>query len=115
RYDRPVCIDMAIDRLVAIGNVTVGYRPLSPMSSCVADLNLDRGLGVGQHGAVDDVGEPAFERADGFLAGRSLLGAALEVGDGVGVGSRLSQGDAVDGGVELAVAGPAEAVSLVVA
>jgi hypothetical protein len=55
------------------------------MSSCVADLSLDLGLGVGQHGAVDDVGEPAFERADGFLADGSLLGATLEVCDGVGV------------------------------
>ena len=39
-----------------------------------------RGVGVGEQGAVDDVGESALEGAEGFGAGVAAGDAAVEVG-----------------------------------
>lgn len=69
------------------------------------------GLGVGDQGPVDDVGESPFEGAHGLLPGVLGVFPALEVGPGVGVPVGLGQGDAVDGAVQLAVPDPAEAVA----
>ncbi len=71
--------------------------------------------GVGEHGAVDDVGEESFERPDGFLAGRSGLQSLIEVVAGLGVRSGLSECYAVNRGVELTVAGSAEPVAFGIA
>ena len=63
------------------------------------------GCGVGEEGAVDDVGESAFESAEGFGSGVAVVLSSFEVGDRVGVYSSLGDGDAVQGRVELPVAG----------
>ena len=55
--------------------------------------------------AVDDVGEVAFEGAACFAVGLAFGAFAGEVGAGAGVEPGLGERDAVDGGVELAVAG----------
>ena len=68
---------------------------------------------VGAQGAVDGVGESAFELAEGFGLGVAGGAAAAEVGGSVGVPAELGDGDAVDGGVELPVAGSGESVSFV--
>jgi hypothetical protein len=67
--------------------------------------------GVGFEGAVDDVGEAAFEDAEGFESAVALCFAACEQSLRVGVPLRLGEGDPVECGVELAVAGAAEPVS----
>jgi hypothetical protein len=73
-------------------------------------------FGVSGEGAVDDVGEVALEDAVAGLAGCAAgFGAALEEGAGGGVAAGLGDGDAVDRGVELPVAGPVEPVGVVVA
>src|SRR5690606_29421280 len=56
-----------------------------------------------------------LERAQGFGLGVAGGHATLQVGAGVIVAADLGDGDAVDGGVDLAVAGAGEAVSLPVA
>jgi hypothetical protein len=50
------------------------------------------------------VDEVAFEAADGFAFALAFRDLAVDVGGGWGVRSHLGDGDAVDGGVELAVA-----------
>ena len=50
---------------------------------------------VGEHGSVDDVGEPAFEDAKGFHAAVATVGAPLEQFTSCWVTPGLSQGDAV--------------------
>jgi len=64
------------------------------------------GLGVVEHGSVDDVGESAFEDAEGFglgLAGCEVLGDEVL---GVGVDSYLGDGDPMQRGVGLTVPAP---------
>ncbi len=65
-------------------------------------------------GSVDDVVEASFEDAHRFSAVIALGLAALEECSGAGVAAGLGDGDAVQGGVELAVAGAGEAVARVV-
>ena len=68
-------------------------------------------MGPGVEAAVDDVGEVAFEGASCF-AGRLAFGdLAGEVGACWRVVAGLDDGDAVEGGVELAVAAAVEAVA----
>ena len=54
--------------------------------------------------AVDDVGEVALERAAGFAGGLAFCEFAGQEGLGCGVVSLLDDRDAVERGVELAVA-----------
>jgi hypothetical protein len=61
---------------------------------------------VGRQLAVDDVGQPAFEGAKGFRAGRALGQLASVVGlPGGGVADLEDRGE-VQGVVEPTVAGP---------
>ena len=69
-------------------------------------------LGVGEEGAVDDVGELAFEGSDGFGFGVAVGEALFQVGLGVGVAADLGDGDAVEGGVDLTVATPVQSEPL---
>src|SRR5439155_21571314 len=82
-------------------------RPVAPLSSgggggC---------LGVGFECVVDDVGEAAFEDAEGFAVGVALCFAASDQCLRGRVAVALCERDPVDGGVELAVAAAAEAVA----
>jgi hypothetical protein len=52
----------------------------------------------------DAAGEVAFEAAEGFAVGLAFGAFAFEVGLGFGVAARAGDRDAVDGGVDLAVA-----------
>src|SRR4051812_1579553 len=54
-------------------------------------------------------GEVAFEAADGFFGVLALGAFAGDVGLGLGVAAQAGDGDAVDGGVDLAVAAAVEA------
>ena len=67
-------------------------------------------MGVGEECSVDDVGESAFECSDGFFVGVAVGGSPVKEAARWGVVAGLGEGDAVDGSVELAVAGSAEAV-----
>jgi len=58
----------------------------------------------------DDVGEASFEEAEGFEAAVAVGAASVEEGAGVGVPVGLDECYAVEGGVELAVAGAVEPV-----
>ena len=60
---------------------------------------------VGQQLAVDGVGQPSFQAAQGFLAGLALGQLASVVGLSGGGVADLDDGDQVQGVVELAVAG----------
>jgi hypothetical protein len=62
--------------------------------------------------AEDDAFEVALERPHRLLAGLALGLPASQVGLGRQVHPALGQGDAVQGEVELAVAGPVQAVAL---
>jgi hypothetical protein len=75
------------------------------MSSGVGEWVL---LGVGEEGAVDDVGEFAFEESKGFSFGGAGLETALDEGLGVGVDTDLGDRDAVQRGVGLPVPSPVE-------
>jgi hypothetical protein len=68
-------------------------------------------VGPGVEAAVEDVGEVPFERSSGFAGGFAFGGFAGEVGLGGGVVALLDDRDAVEGGVELAVAAAVEAVA----
>ena len=63
----------------------------------------------------DAAGEVAFEAADGFAVGLAFCAFAGDVGAGFGVAACAGDGDAVDGGVDLAVAAAVEAVAVGVA
>ena len=63
-----------------------------------------RGRRVGARRA----GQVAFEAADGFGGGLAFGAFAGEVGAGLGVAAGAGDGDAVDGGVDLAVAAAVE-------
>jgi hypothetical protein len=69
-------------------------------------------FGGGFEGVVDHAGEGAFEAADGVAAAFPFGLFAFEVGACGGVVAGLCDGDAVEGGVELAVAAGVEAVAL---
>ena len=60
----------------------------------------------------DAAGEVAFEGADGFAVGLAFALLARDVGDRFGVTASAGDGNAVDGGVDLAVAAAIEAVSV---
>ena len=68
-------------------------------------------VGPGEEAAVDDVGEVAFERAAGFAWGLAFADLAGEEGLGVGVVALLDDRDAVERGVELAVAAAVQPVA----
>src|SRR6266536_6223906 len=68
-------------------------------------------FGPGEEAVVDDVGEVAFEGAAVFARCRGFGDLAGEVGAGAGVDAGLGKGDAVEGGVDLAVAAAVEAVT----
>ena len=77
------------------------------MVSCRSAIN---------RGTVPKVaGEVAFEAADGFAGGLAFGAFAVEVGAGFGVTASTRDGDAVNGGVDLAVAAAIEAVAVGVA
>jgi hypothetical protein len=69
------------------------------------------GVGPAVKASVDGVGEVAFEGASGFSGGLAFGGLAGQKGSGLGVVSLLDDGDAVERGVELAVAAAVEAVA----
>ncbi len=68
-------------------------------------------MGVGDEGAVDDVGEASFEDAECFEAAVAVGASAGDQGSRAGVVVGLGERDAVEGGVELAVAAAAEPVA----
>jgi len=68
-------------------------------------------FGPGVEAAVDDVGEVSFQRAPRFPWCFAFGDLAGEVGAGWWVVAGLDDGDAVEGGVELAVAAAVEAVA----
>jgi hypothetical protein len=71
----------------------------------------DDGCGfVGEHGAVDDVGESAAEKSDGLAVGVARANATVEVVASESGEAGLGDGDVMQRGVDLAVAGAAEAV-----
>src|SRR4029453_7182237 len=73
------------------------------------------GLGVEEQCSIDDVGESTLEGAERLGLGVASGAAAVKKGAGVRVVVGLGDGDAVDRGVELPVAGPAEPVPNTVA
>ena len=73
------------------------------MSSGLVECGL---LGVCEEGPVDDVGEFAFEGAEGFSFGGTGLEPSGDERLGVGVHPDLGDRDAVQGGVGLPVPAP---------
>jgi hypothetical protein len=71
-----------------------------------------RGLGGRLEQVPDPACEVAFEAADCFAVGHAFGSFAGDVGAGLGVAARAGDGDAVDGGVDLAVAAAVEAVAV---
>src|SRR5918994_994634 len=78
---------------------------------CQDGIHRGCGLGPGVEAAVDDVGEVAFEGATGFAWGLAFADLAGQEGLGVGVVALLDDRDAVERGVELAVAAAVQAVA----
>src|SRR5215213_7519445 len=80
---------------------------------------MGRGCFWGRVGRLEEVpdaaGEVAFEAADGFFGGLAFGSFAVEVGLGFGVAASAGDGDAVNRGVDLAVAAAVEAVAVGVA
>ena len=66
---------------------------------------------VGLEEVPDAAGEVSFEAAHGFAVGFAFGLFAVEVGGGVGVVEAFAEREAVEGGVDLAVAAAVEAVS----
>ena len=62
--------------------------------------------------APDAAGEVALEAADGFFGALAFGAFAGDVGAGFGVPTQPRDGDAMDGGVDLAVAAAVEAVAV---
>ena len=82
------------------------------MSSCLLSGVIEA-PGVGGQSAEDDVGQVALEDAEAGFPGLVCgCAAALQEGAGAVVAAGLDGGDAVQGGVELAVPGPVEAVDV---
>ena len=70
-------------------------------------------VGVGRLEEVPDAaGEVAFEAADGFFGALAFGAFAGDVVLGLGVAAQAGDGDAVDGGVDLAVAAAIESVAV---
>jgi hypothetical protein len=69
---------------------------------------------VVEQGAVDDVGQAAAQGSDRFSF-RIVVHAFLQVSAGFGVVAGLGDGDAVQRGVELAVAAAVEPVAFAIA
>src|SRR4051794_41378993 len=72
-------------------------------------IHLGAGVGPGEEVSVDDVGEVALEGAAGFAGGLAVGDFAGEERFGLGVVALLDDRDAVEGGVELAVAAAGQA------
>ena len=76
-------------------------------------------LFLGRGGRLEQVpdaaGEVALEAADGFAGALAFGAFAGDVVAGLGVAARAGDGDAVDGGVDLAVAAAVEPVAVGVA
>lgn len=69
-----------------------------PSLLCQGSATLVIAVGEGcvdEHGSVDDVGEPAFERSDCF-SGSAMFNAVASVGDRGWMRPSLSQCSAVD-------------------
>ena len=81
------------------------------MSSGLGEGGL---LGVGVEGSVDDVGEFAFEGAEGFSFSGTGFESAVDERLGSRVHAGLGDGDAVEGGVGLPVPAPVQPAALVV-
>ena len=92
-----------------------GLRPLAPMSSSGGPCDGCGWFGVGDEGVEDDVGQSALEDSDRFGLGVSVGSTSLEERPGFGVVVRLSDGDAVERGVDLPIAATAEPVAFSVA
>jgi len=69
---------------------------------------------VGEHGAVDDIGESSFEDSEGFHGAVTGELAWLHEFTGGSVQPCLSHRDAVQGSVELPIPGARQSVSLFV-
>src|SRR5919202_4763963 len=76
------------------------------------EIDLERSGRGGLEQVPDAAGEVALEAADGLGAGLALGALARDVGLRLGVAAQACDGDAVDGGVDLAVAAAVEAVAL---
>src|SRR6266545_5785436 len=80
---------------------------------------MGRGSSPGRGGrlqqAPDVAGEVALEAADRFAGGLAFAASAFDVGAGLGVAAGAGDDDAVQRGVDLAVAALVEALSLGVA
>ena len=97
--------------------VAAGTERPTPAAAPAVDLPPDIELLLCQGGArfervEDDADEQSFEAADGFAAALAFGAFAFEVGASGGVGASLGDRDAVERGVELAVAAAVEAVPL---
>src|SRR4051794_41193646 len=75
------------------------------------EIHGGRRVGPGVEASVDDVGEVAFERAAGFAGCLAFVELSGEERLGGGVVALLDDGDAVERGVELAVAAAVQAVA----
>ena len=71
---------------------------------------MERARGLDQ--VPDAAGDMAFEAADGVAVGLAFGAFACDVGLGLCVATRAGDGDAVNGGVDLAVAAAVEAVAV---
>ncbi len=72
------------------------------------------GVFIGEEGVEHDVGEAATEQAEGFASCVACRGASFDVGAGEGGTAGVGVGEAVQGGVDLAIPAPVEAEPLVV-
>jgi hypothetical protein len=95
---------------VVVG-ITYSSEHIQPFETAAPALLLCQG-GARFQRVEDDADEESFEAADGFAAAFSFGLFAFEVGAGVGVVAGLRDRDAVEGGVELAVAAAVEPVAL---
>src|SRR5690242_14718577 len=70
------------------------------------------GRGGVEEEVPDAAGEVPFEAADGFLGALALRAFAGDVVLGLGMAAQAGDGDAVDGGVDLAVAAAIQSVAV---
>ncbi len=78
------------------------------MSSGLLCCGVDTVEGVGEHGAVDDVGEASFQRSDGLFLRVPGVESALDERFGVRVAADLGDGDPMKRCVDLPVPTPVE-------